>query len=70
MSALDSADMSLIYSSRYYLTTSDTDIVVRTIFVSVRLVGGACKSPISAVPRNEYYYAISEEYSQEILETD
>ena len=25
MSALDSADMSLIYADRYYLTTSDTD---------------------------------------------
>ena len=41
MSALDSVDMSLIYFSRYYLTTSDTD-KRGSRFFRVFLVGDGC----------------------------
>ena len=43
MSALDSADMSLIYLDGYYLTTSDTD--KRSALFRVCPVGGAARFP-------------------------
>ena len=49
MSALDSAGMSLIYIAGISHHLRHGYSVVRTIFVSVRLVGGACISQVSAM---------------------